>query len=90
MAALAPILVVDPGREEEAWRRFAWIRSAYDPALRALAGLDQWPTPRPGRPTVRPRWGEPRFLRRRPLHVDWSIRRTGAAAPVAGATATGG
>ena len=38
MAALAGILDVEPGREEEAWRRFAWIRSAYDPALRALAG----------------------------------------------------
>ncbi len=38
MAALSGILVVEPGREEEAWRRFAWIRSAYDPALRALAG----------------------------------------------------
>ena len=39
-------------REEEAWRRFAWIRSAYDPALRALAGVTlaapaPWTTDRP-------------------------------------------
>ena len=65
------ILVVEPGREEEAWRRFAWIRSAYEPALRALAGLTlaspaPWTTDRPA--TV----GRPRFLRRRPLRVDWS------------------
>ena len=58
LTRLSGILVVEPGREEEAWRRFAWIRSAYDPALRALAGdhpgrsctLDDRP-PRSGRPT---------------------------------------
>ena len=69
--AVAGILVVEPGREEEAWRRFAWIRSAYDPALRALAGVTlaspaPWTTDRPAEV------GKPRFLRRRPLHVDWS------------------
>ena len=71
MAALSGILVVEPGREEEAWRRFAWIRSAYDPALRALAGVTlaapaPWTTDRPAEV------GKPRFIRRRPLHVDWS------------------
>jgi hypothetical protein len=71
MATMAPILVLDPGREEEGWRRFAWVRSAYDPALRALAGLttaypSPWTTDRPAEV------GKPRFLRRRPLHVDWS------------------
>ncbi len=71
MTSLAAILVVDPGREEEGWRRFAWIRSSYDPALRALAGLtlaypSPWTTDRPAEV------GKPRFLRRRPLHVDWS------------------
>jgi hypothetical protein len=71
MAALAPVLVIDPGREEEGWRRFAWIRSAYDPALRALAGLttaypSPWTTDRPAEV------GKPRFLSRRPLYVDWS------------------
>jgi hypothetical protein len=71
LAALSGILVVTPGREEEAWRRFAWIRSAYDPALRALAGVTlatsaPWTTDRPAEV------GKPRFIRRRPLHVDWS------------------
>ena len=71
MAAMAPVLVLDPGREEEGWRRFAWIRSAYDPALRSLAGLTNafpspWTTDRPADV------GKPRFVSRRPLHVDWS------------------
>jgi hypothetical protein len=71
MAALSGILVVEPGREEEAWRRFAWIRSAYDAALRALAGVTlaspaPWTTDRPAEV------GRPRFIRRRPLYVDWS------------------
>ena len=71
LAALSGILVVTPGHEEEAWRRFAWIRSAYDPALRALAGVTlatpaPWTTDRPAEV------GKPRFIRRRPLHVDWS------------------
>jgi hypothetical protein len=71
LAALSGILVVAPGRDEEAWRRFAWIRSAYDPALRALAGVTlaapaPWTTDRPAAV------GKPRFIRRRPLRVDWS------------------
>ena len=71
MAGLSGILVVDPGREEEAWRRFAWIRSAYDPALRALAGVTlaspaPWTTDRPAEV------GKPRFFEPAPLHVDWS------------------
>ena len=90
MATLAPIVVLEPGREEEGWRRFAWIRSAYDPALRALAGLttafpSPWTTDRPAEV------GRPRFLRRRPLHVDWTVGpSSGAGAPVAGGGATGG
>ena len=53
MAAMA----ADPRRStraarRRAWRRFAWIRSAYDPALRALAGPHHglpapWTTDRP-------------------------------------------
>jgi hypothetical protein len=71
MASLVPTLGLDPGLEEEGWRRFAWIRSAYDPALRALAGLttaypSPWTTDHPADV------GKPRFLSRRPLHVDWS------------------
>jgi hypothetical protein len=85
--ALSGILVLAPDREEEAWRRFSWIRSTYDPALRALAGVTQaapapWTTDRPARV------GKFRFLRRRPLHVDWSYRQP---APPVGTTAvTGG
>jgi hypothetical protein len=86
MAALSEILVVQPGREEEVWRRFAWIRSAYDPALRALAGVTlaspaPWTTDRPA--VV----GKPRFLRRRTLRVDWSLR---PPLPAGAATPTGG
>lgn len=78
MATLSGILVVEPGREEEAWRRFAWIRSAYDPALRALAGVTLaspalWTTDRPAEV------GKPRFIRRRPLYVDWSQRHVAVA-----------
>ena len=72
MQSLSGILDIEPGREEEAWRRFARIRSAYDPALRAMAGVTlaapaPWTTDRPA--TV----GKPRFLRRRPLPVDWAM-----------------
>jgi len=86
MTSLSGILVVQPGREEEAWRRYAWIRSAYDPALRALAGVTlatpaRWTTDRPA--VV----GKPRFLRHRALRVDWSLR---PPLPVAVATPTGG
>jgi hypothetical protein len=86
MAALAGILVVEPGREEDVWRRFAWIRSAYDAALRGLAGVTlaapaPWSTDRPALV------GRPRFLRHRPLGVDWSLR---PPLPVASPTPTGG
>ena len=69
-----PILASAPDRRDERWRRFAVIRSAYEPAIRALAGLTAaspapWTTDRPADV------GRPRFLRRRPLHVDWSVRR---------------
>jgi hypothetical protein len=77
MASLASLLGVgsgqgiESGEEEVAWRRFAWIRSGYDEPLRALAGLTQaapatWTTDRAAGV------GKPRFLRRRPLRVDWS------------------
>jgi hypothetical protein len=86
MASLPGILAVQPGREEEAWRRFAWIRSAYEPALRALAGVTlaspaPWTTDRPA--VV----GRPRFLEHRALRVDWSPR---PPLPVASSTPTGG
>ncbi len=84
MAAVSGILDLEPGREKEAWRRFAWIRSAYDPALRALAGVTlatpaPWTTDRPAKV------GKPRFLRRRPLPIDWSnAQPIGVAAPPTG------
>ncbi len=90
MAAMAPVLVLEPFRAEEGWRRFAWIRSAYEPALRALAGLtDAYPSPWT---TDRPaEVGRPRFLSRRPLRVDWSLGPSAVAgAAVAGGAATGG
>jgi hypothetical protein len=89
MASLTPILVVAEGQEEEAWRRFAWIRSAYDSALRALAGLTKappapWTTDRPARV------GKPRFIRRRPLQVDWTANMVGLATGTGAASTTGG
>jgi hypothetical protein len=88
MSALAGILAVEPGREDEVWSRFSWIRSAYDPALRALAGVTlaspaPWTTDRPARV------GKFRFLRRRPLRVDWS-QRLPATTIGGGVAATGG
>ncbi len=71
LAAVSPMLglpdTLDP---DEGWRRFAWIRAAYDRPLRALAGITRaqpapWTTDRPARV------GRPRFVRRRPLPVDW-------------------
>ena len=92
MGSLSGILEVKPGREEMAWRRFAWIRSAYDPALRAMAGVTlaapaPWTTDRPAT------MGKPRFLRRRPLRVDWTVTVTPPepATPLAGGSLpTGG
>jgi hypothetical protein len=86
MTTLSGILVVQPGREEEAWRRFAWIRSGYEPALRALSGVTlaspaPWTTDRPAMV------GRPRFLEHRALRVDWSQQ---PPLPVASATPTGG
>jgi hypothetical protein len=71
LTAVGDAIGFSGGREEEAWRRFAWLRANYDQPLRALAGLTHgvpapWTTDRPARV------GRPRFLRRRPLPVDWS------------------
>jgi hypothetical protein len=80
MAALAPIVAVAPGHEEDGWRRFAWLRSSYEPALRAMAGLTDaspapWTTDRPALV------GKPRFLRRRPIAVDWTANVSGLGQP---------
>ena len=99
MAALAPIISVAPDRREDGWRRFAWIRSSYEPAVRSLAGLTfaypaPWTTDRPALV------GRPRFLRRRYIEVDWTVpvrasdemEPTGPAAPApeSPASPTGG
>jgi hypothetical protein len=80
MAALSPIIAVPPGHEEEGWRRFAWLRSSYEPALRAMAGLTYafpapWTTDRPALV------GKPRFLGRRPIAVDWTANVSGLEQP---------
>jgi hypothetical protein len=94
MAALAPVISVAPDRTEDAWRRFAWIRSSYEPAVRSLAGLTfaypaPWTTDRPARV------GRPRFLRRRNIEVDWTLPVTASGemeprASAAPASPTGG
>ncbi len=69
---LVDVVPVAAGDRDAAWHRFAWVRSAYDPALRGLAGLTQalpapWTTDRPA--TV----GRPRLVTNRPLRVDWGL-----------------
>jgi hypothetical protein len=76
MAAVAPLLGGASDRSEEAWRRFAWLRSSYEPAVRSLAGLTfanpaLWTTDRAARV------GRPRFLRRRFIEVDWTAKVVG-------------
>jgi hypothetical protein len=91
MAALAPLVTVAPDRTEAAWRRFAWIRSSYEPAVRSLAGLT-FAFPAPWTTDRAARVGRPRFLRRRVIAVDWavSVTDTGPAAPATPASPTGG
>jgi len=74
---LHPLLPVPEAERERCWRRFAWIRSGYDRALRGLAGLTQasaaeWTTDRPA--VV----GRPRMLRNRPIDIDWTVHRPGS------------
>jgi hypothetical protein len=69
---LHPLLPVPDEERELCWRRFCWIRSGYDQALRGLAGLTMapsapWTTDRPA-PV-----GRPRLLRRHPIEVDWTV-----------------
>jgi hypothetical protein len=74
---LHPLLPVPEAERERCWRRFAWIRSGYDRALRGLAGLTQasaaeWTTDRPAAV------GRPRMLRNRPIDIDWTVHRPGS------------
>jgi hypothetical protein len=67
---LDAVLTVPEDQRETCWRRFAWIRSGYDRALRGLAGLTmapaaEWTTDRPARV------GRPRLIGRKPIRVEW-------------------
>jgi hypothetical protein len=69
---LHPLLPVPDEEREQCWRRFAWIRSGYDQAVRGLAGLTMappapWTTDRPAHV------GRPRLLLRHPIPVDWTL-----------------
>jgi hypothetical protein len=70
---LHPLLPVPEAEREDCWRRFAWIRSGYDQALRGMAGLTlaptaEWTTDRPALV------GRPRLLSSRPIAIDWTVR----------------
>ncbi len=75
MAALDRLdsfLPVPEPRRDQSWRRFAWVRSGYDRALRGLAGLTlapaaEWTTDRPVQV------GRPRLILSRPIRVDWEL-----------------
>ena len=69
---LNPFLPVPESERDQCWRRFAWIRSGYDQALRGLAGLTlapaaEWTTDRPVRV------GRPRLVLPRSIRVDWTL-----------------
>ncbi len=74
LSGLAP-LIGDTADPETAWREFSWMRSAYEPAIRSLGGLTK-ASPAPWSTDRAVRVGRPRFLRRRPLAVDWSTQLT--------------
>ena len=69
---LVDVVPVDAPDRDAAWHRFAWLRSSYDRAVRALAGLTMavpapWTTDRPA--VV----ARPRLVTRRPIEVDWAV-----------------
>ncbi len=69
---LHPLLPVPDVEREQCWRRFAWLRSGYDDALRGLAGLTlaspaAWTTDRPAHV------GRPRIFTNRPITIDWTV-----------------
>lgn len=70
---LAGVVDVPPVHRQDAWARFAAVRSSYDRAVRGLAGLTLGP-PAPwttDRPAV---VGRPRLVTNRPIDVDWTVR----------------
>jgi hypothetical protein len=86
---LHPLLAVPEAEQEACWRRYAWIRSGYDRALRGLAGLT--PTPPAPWTTDRPaRVGRPRLVLGTPIEVDWVLVPAYRGAPSADSPPTGG
>ncbi len=77
---LEGFLVVPEAEREASWRRFGWIRSTYDEAIRGLAAITEatpapWATDRPALV------GRPRLLLHRPLTVNWSMATAGRPDP---------
>ncbi len=69
---LHPLLPVPEADRDQCWRRFAWLRSGYDEALRGLAAMTlaspaPWTTDRPARV------GRPRIFTNRPITIDWTV-----------------
>jgi hypothetical protein len=69
---LGSLVAVPDDQRDGCWRRFAWIRSGYDRALRGLGGLTpappaDWTTDRPAKV------GRPRLVLHRPIKVDWTV-----------------
>jgi hypothetical protein len=69
---LDSFVTVPQTEREQCWRRFAWVRSGYDQALRGLAGLTlspaaEWTTDRPARV------GRPRLILPRAIRVEWEL-----------------
>jgi hypothetical protein len=86
---LHPLLAVPQAERETCWRRYVWIRSGYDRALRGLAGLT--PTPPAPWTTDRPaRVGRPHLVLGTPIEVDWELGPADRGAPPADRPPTGG
>ena len=73
LTQLHNLLPVPESELENCWRRFAWIRSGYDHALRGMAGLTMarpaaWTTDRAAVVS------RPRIFTSRPIRVDWTLR----------------
>jgi hypothetical protein len=85
---LDEVVSVPEDERQAAWARFAAVRSAYDQALRGLAGLTMalpapWTTDRPA--VV----ARPRLLTTRPVSVDWSLPTPASPASPAGSPQAG-
>ena len=66
LAFLVEARVIEEVDAERAWRRYAWLRSGYDTAIRGLAGLTQAPEA-PWTSDRALRVGRPHFFSHRPM-----------------------